>query len=209
MMEREEMIRAMPAIRRAWAGLKGDLEQGNMAAVGRALFGDCLDWGDDLGRIYREDGRDALMARDPLTRFFVTRFRGMPVSADLAGAPGHAVFLMAFTAFPYLDALMDELDIGDAQGVAENGDVLVRQILAGDDTGDCLAVRPCGAAWSFDLMAVFTAKSQALADYIRRDHADDFDAFLWRYVADHDLAFDRDQAWRPLSAPMAPVMDNR
>ena len=46
---------------------------------------------------------------------------------------------------------------------------------------------------------VYVSKAQALEAFIAGEHGGDFGAFLWRYVADHDLMFDMDQAWRPLS----------
>ena len=47
-------------------------------------------------------------------------------------------------------------------------------------------------------MPVYASKAQALEAFIGAEYGGDFDAFLWRYVADHDLMFDMDQAWRPL-----------
>lgn len=199
MTEREEVARGMPSLRTAFEALKDNMREGRMAQAGHALFGKCLQWGDELLGIYADEGREALSERDVLTRFFVTRFRGMPVAADIAGAPNHATFLMAFTAFPYLDALVEELTIGEHAGVDEDGNWLVRRVLAGEDEGAFLSARRAGMGWQFDLMPVYAAKAAALADYVDNQCGGDFDAFLWRYVADHDLVFDKDQAWRPLT----------
>jgi hypothetical protein len=197
-MDRDEVTRAMPSVRTAFEAWKDNVRDGRMAQAGAALFGECVDWGDRLRAIYRDEGRDALAARDPLTRFFVTRFRGMPKSADIGDAPGHALFLMAFTAFPYLDALVEELTIGEFDSQAEDGTLAVRRVLAGEDEGAVLPVRRAALGWGFDLMGVYRSKAEALDQFIAGQHGGDFDAFLWRYVADHDLMFDMDQAWRPL-----------
>ncbi|HSV29779.1 MAG TPA: hypothetical protein VLL76_09465, partial [Candidatus Omnitrophota bacterium] len=158
-----------------------------------------IHFGEELKEIYADADRDRLAQRDPLTRFFVCRFRGMPKPADIAAAPPEAAFLMAFTAFPYLDALMDEMSVGDHVGFDEDGNWIVRRMIAGEDGGMVKAAKgPVG--WKFDLMPVYAAKASALADFIGVQYGGDFDAFLWRYVADHDLAFDLDQAWRPLAA---------
>lgn len=197
-MEKEEIARGMPSLRTAFEALKDNLREGRMAQAGNALFGTCLQWGDELSGIYADEGRETLSERDPLTRFFVTRFRGMPVAADIADAPNHATFLMAFTAFPYLDALVEELTLGDHAGVDEDGNWLVRRVLAGEDEGASLSARRVGLGWQFDLMPVYAAKAAALSDFVENQCDGDFDAFLWRYVADHDLVFDMDQAWRPM-----------
>ncbi|MBC7905846.1 MAG: hypothetical protein H7Y60_03750 [Rhodospirillaceae bacterium] len=198
-MEKEEIARGMPSLRTAFETLKDNLREGRMAQAGNALFGTCLQWGDDLSGIYADEGREALSERDPVTRFFVTRFRGMPVAADITDAPNHATFLMAFTAFPYLDALVEELTIGEHAGVDEDGNWLVRRVLAGEDEGAFLRARRSGPGWQFDLMPVYSAKAEALTHFVDNQYGSDFDAFLWRYVADHDLVFDMDQAWRPLT----------
>jgi len=199
-MDREDIARSMPSVRSAFEAWKDNVREGRMAQAGAALFGESLDWGDSLRAIYERDGRDALSARDPLTRFFVTRFRGMPQPADLGAAPGHALFLMAFTAFPYLDALVDELSVGEFHAAQPDGTFTVRRVLAGEDEGDgaVLPVRKVQLGWGFDLMPVYRAKAAALGSYIVSQHGGDFDDFLWAYVADHDLMFERDQAWRPL-----------
>lgn len=200
-MQGQEIARAMPSVRAAFEAWKDTIREGRMAQAGAALFGECLDWGEQVRAIYLGEGRDALAARDPLTRFFVTRFRGMPEPADIAGAPGHALFLMAFTAFPYLDALVDELSVGEFNAAAEDGAFTVRRVLAGEDEGDdaLLPVRKAALGWGFDLMPVYRSKARALEQYIAGAHGGNFDDFLWAYVADHDLAFDLDQAWRPVT----------
>ncbi|MCR6632002.1 MAG: hypothetical protein NVV74_19220 [Magnetospirillum sp.] len=198
-MDRDDIARAMPSVRTAFEAWKDSLRDGRMAQAGAALFGACLEWGEQLRGIYEGEGREALASRDPLTRFFVTRFRGMPLPAELGDAPGHALFLMAFTAFPYLDALVDELTIGEFHQPGEDGAFTVRRVLAGEDEGAVLPVRRAGLGWGFDLMPVYQAKAQALDAFIAEVHGGDFDDFLWRYVADHDLMFDTEQAWRPLN----------
>lgn len=200
-MDAVEITRAMPSVRTAFEAWKDNVREGRMAQAGAALFGACLDWGDTVRGIYLEEGREALSARDPLTRFFVTRFRGMPVPADIAAAPGHAAFLMAFTAFPYLDALVEELSVGEFDAPAEDDAFTVRRVLAGEDEGDgaVLPVRKAALGWAFDLMPIYRAKAAALEQFIDGNYNGDFDAFLWAYVADHDLMFDMDQAWRPVT----------
>lgn len=195
----EEIARSMPAIRSAFDGVKTMLQDGRMNAAASSLCGNALLWGEELKDIYANDDRDHLARRDPLTRFFVCRFRGMPKPAEITGAPPEAAFLMAFNAFPYLDALVDEMTIGDHVGFDEDGFWLVKRLVAGEDGGMVKVCRgPVG--WKFDLMSVYSAKAAALADFIAAEYAGDFDAFLWRYVAEHDLAFDVDQAWRPIAA---------
>lgn len=198
-MEKDEIARAMPSLRTAFQGLKDSLRDGRMAQAGTGLFGDCLSWGGQLRDIYYGEGRAALVQRDPLTRFFVTRFRGMPVAADITGAPDHAAFLMAFTAFPYLDALMDELTLGDCAGTDTDGNWLVRRVLADEDEGSALRARRSETGWQFDLMPLYQSKAVALEVFVEGEYGGDFDAFLWRYVADHDLVFDLEQAWRPVT----------
>ncbi|HLO74908.1 MAG TPA: hypothetical protein VK196_00455 [Magnetospirillum sp.] len=200
-MDRDEIARAMPGVRNAFEAWKDNLREGRMAQAGAALFGECLNWGEQLRGIYLGEDRETLSTRDPLTRFFVTRYRGMPQPADIGDAPGHALFLMAFTAFPYLDALVEELTVGEYHGAAEGGAFAVRRVLAGEDEGDgaVLPVRKAALGWGFDLMPVYHAKAMALEQFIASRHGGDFDDFLWSYVADHDLMFDRDQAWRPVT----------
>lgn len=198
-MDKEEIARAMPSIRNGFEAWKDNVREGRMAQAGAALFGDCLLWGEQLRGIYLDEGREALSARDPLTRFFVTRFRGMPVPAEIGDAPGHALFLMAFTAFPYLDALVEELTIGEFHAAGPDGTLTVRRVLAGEDEGAVLPVRKASLVWGFDLMPVYQSKAQALDQFIAGQYGGDFDDFLWRYVADHDLMFDTDQAWRPVT----------
>ena len=197
-MDRDKIAHAMPAIRQEFETLKQDLREGRMHSATSALFGSCLLWGEELRVIYSHEGREALSARDPLTRFFVTRYRGMPEPAEIDDAPAAARFLMAFTAFPYLDALMDELVIGDHMGFDENGNWLVSRVVAGVCDGARLKVDKGGKGWRFDLMAIYQAKSQAMDSFIGERFGGDFDAFLWRYIADHDLMFDMDRAWRPM-----------
>lgn len=196
----EEVVRSMPALRSAFESLKENLLEGRMNAAAATLFGNAVLWGEEIKDIYAGDGKDSLAERDPLTRFFVCRFRGMPTPADIADAPPEAAFLMAFGAFPYLDALLDEMSIGEHVGFDEDGNWLVRRVIAGEDDGTMVRAAKTATGWKFDLMPVYHAKAVALAAFIDNQFAGDFDAFLWRYVADHDLAFDVEQAWRPLAA---------
>ena len=197
-MDRDKIAHAMPVIRLEFEALKDSLREGRLAAATSALFGSCLNWGEELRRILAQEGRAALSARDPLTRFFVTRTRGASEPAEIGQIPAAVRFLMAFTAFPYLDALMDEMSIGDHLGVDEDGNWLVGRVVAGLCDGSRIKVDKGLGGWRFDLMAIYQAKSQALETFIGERFDNDFDAFLWRYVAEHDLAFDMDRAWRPL-----------
>lgn len=192
----DEVARAMPAIRTAFEGLKDMLRDGRMQAACQSLFGVAVHWGDELKAIYRDEGRDELSFRDPLTRFFVLRYRGMQMPADLAGAPPEAAFLMAFTAFPYLDALVEETVVGEHAGFDEDGNYMVRRVLAGEPDGLMRAGQgPRG--WRFDLMPVYHAKGQALEDFVGRSYGGDFDLFFQSYLADIDIDFDLDRAWLP------------
>lgn len=197
-MDREKIALAMPTIRQEFEALKQALGEGRMQSAASALFGGCLSWGDELRSIYAHDDRQALSGRDPLTRFFVTRFRGQDGDVDIAGAGGGTFFLLAFAAFPYLDALMTEMSVGDHMGFDEDGNWLVSKIVAGTMEGSRLKVDKGRQGWRFDLMSVYQTKAQAMENFIDERFGGDFDAFLWRYVADHDLAFDMDRAWRPL-----------
>lgn len=196
-MDRDKIAQAMPSVRQEFEALKEMLREGRMNAATSALFGAAIAWGGQLRTIYAKDDRAALMAGDALTRFFVTRYRGMPEPPHLDDAPPAAWFLMAFTAFPYLDALMDETVIGEHVGFDEDGNWLVGRVLAGDYDGARLKVDKGPKGWRFDLLALYQDKAIALQNYIETSHGGDFDAFLWRYVADHDLVFDMDRAFRP------------
>lgn len=198
-MDRDSIVRTMPALRQAFEDLKAALAEGRMETAGQALFGACLGWGEELGKIYAHADREALAGHDLLTRFFVTRHRGMPEPAQIAGAPPAACFLMAFIAFPYLDALMNEVGIGEHLGRDEAGNWLVSRVLAGECDGSSLAADKGGRGWRFDLMPLYQTKAKALEAFVDESFGGDFDAFLRRYVADHDLLFDREQAWRPLA----------
>ncbi|CAA7625458.1 hypothetical protein [Magnetospirillum sp. UT-4] len=199
-MDKDETARALSGIRTGFEGLKQALRDGRMNSAAARLFGAAAAWGEDLKDIYRAEGKAELAARDPLTRFFVTRLRGMPEPADILGAPPEAVFLMAFTAFPYLDALVDELSLGEHLGFDEDGAWVMKRLVAEMDEGGMLkAAADDKGGWRFDLMPVYAAKAAALEQFVAEEFHGDFDAFLWRYVADHDLAFDLDQAWRPIA----------
>lgn len=199
----EDVAKNLPALRQAFESFKGLLHEGSMNAAASKIFGNAVLWGEELKEIYAAEDREALAARDPLTRFFVCRFRGMPVPADLSDAPPEAVFLMAFTSFPYLDVLLDEMTLGEHVGFDEDGNWIMRRLLAGEDDGSLLRAEKAPIGWHFDLMPIYHAKAAALLAFLEQEFAGDFDAFLWRYIADHDLAFDTEQAWAPLSSSQA------
>ena len=58
-MEKEEIARAMPGLRTAFEAWKDNVREGRMAQAGVALFGECLDWGEQLRAIYAGEGREA------------------------------------------------------------------------------------------------------------------------------------------------------
>ncbi|MBI2240686.1 MAG: hypothetical protein HYU59_07775 [Magnetospirillum gryphiswaldense] len=197
-MDRERIALAMPMVRLEFEALKDALREGRFTAATSALFGSCLNWDQQLLRIIAQDDKAALSARDPLTRFFVTRTRGAPEEMDFSTLPAGSAFLMALTAFSVLDVLMDELSIGDHLGLDEEGNWQLATVLAGQSDGSRISVDSKGSGrCRFDLMVVYRNKAQALERFIAEEFDHDFDRFLWRYVADHDLDFDMDQAWRP------------
>lgn len=198
-MEKDQIAKAMPAIRSAFETFKEHLRQGRMNAATESLFGTCILWGENLRGIYAGEDKEHLDRRDPLTRFFVTRLRGMPSPAEIADAPPEAAFLMAFTAFPYLDALVEEMTIGEHVGFDEDGNWIVGRVVADEDDGTVIKAARAERGWRFDLMPVYQAKAAALDAFLAAEFDGDFDAFLWRYVADHDLVFDLDQAWQPIA----------
>jgi len=197
-MDRERIAHAMPMVRLEFEALKDEVREGRLNTAASALFGACLNWDQQLRRILAEDDKTSLSARDPLTRFFVTRLRGAPEATDFSASPAGVVFLMALSVFSYLDVLMDEMAIGDHLGLDEEGNWQVSTLLAGHPDGSQMKVDSRGSGrCRFDLMGVYRNKAQALEGFIAETYDNDFDRFLWRYVADHDLDFDMDQAWRP------------
>lgn len=197
-MEASEIARVKPAIQSAFELVKSMLQEGRIQVAAGSVFGAAVTWGEELKDIYAGEGRAELFARDPLTRFFVLRFRGLPEPADFADAPPADMFLIAFTVFPYLDPLMDACEVGDLAGFDEDGDYLVKVLVAGEDEHILMPVGRGGMGWRFDLMALYRTKSAALAGFIRDEFDGDFDAFFAHYLAEHDLDFELDRAWRPL-----------
>ena len=198
-MEREKIAQAMPSIRLSFEALKQALHEGGPAAGARFLCGECVTWGDELRAIHAGCDRAGLESRDPLTRFFVTRYRGVEKAPTLTGLGAAELFLLAFGAFTYLDALMDETSIGEHAGTDACGRWQVGRVVAGDYDASVITVEKGPVGWMFDLMPIYRAKAQALDDFIASTYGGDFDAFLWRYVADHDLMFDMERAFRPWS----------
>ncbi|WP_291717087.1 hypothetical protein [Magnetospirillum sp. 64-120] len=196
-MDRERIALAMPMVRLEFEALKDALREGRFTAATSALFGSCLNWDQQLRHFLAEDDKATLSARDPLTRFFVTRTRGAPEEMDFTALPVGSAFLMALSAFSVLDVLMDELSLGDHLGLDEEGNWQLATVLAGQNDGSRISVDKGSGRCRFDLMVVYRNKAQALERFIAEEFDDDFDRFLWRYVADHDLDFDMEQAWRP------------
>jgi hypothetical protein len=185
------------AVRAAFESIKADFREERLPVVASRMGGDALLWGEHLLALYRSEGRDELAGRDPLTRFWVLRFRGMPEPADLTGAPPGAAFVLAFTSFPYLDALMEVWSLGEVVGGSE--DHLELQYLTdGVDQGGTVVAERRDGRWGFDLMPLYMEKAEALERFITGHFDGDFERFVRQYAADHDLAFDIEQAWRPL-----------
>lgn len=190
-----------PVLREAFEQVKADFRDDRLPAVSGRLAGEAVAWGAGLLALYRREGRNELAGRDALTRFWVLRFRGMPTPADLTGAPAAAGFVMAFTAFPYLDAMMEMWSLGHHRGIDEQGRHRMAFLTDGLDQGrELLAERGPTGGWCFDLMPLYRDKALALEAFVGNRYGGDFDAFIRHYVAEHDLAFDMDQAWRPLES---------
>ncbi|KIL98764.1 hypothetical protein CCC_02214 [Paramagnetospirillum magnetotacticum MS-1] len=186
------------AVIAAFASLKADFRDERFPVIAGRLAGECLVWGEQLLTLFAHADRDALRAVDALARFWVVRFRGMPEPADLGGAGPGPAFVLAFTAFPYLDVMMEAWELGEV--VAEQGPdrMTLRCLFDGEDQGTLVSAERAGGGWRFDLMGLYRAKAQALETFIQAEFGD-FDAFLDHYVAEHDLNFIADQAWRPLA----------
>ena len=188
---------AMPGLRRAFDSLKEQLRDGASSSATAKVFGISQMFGEELKQILIREGREMLQRRDPLTRFFALRLRGMEQAPVMEGMPPEYAFLFAFTIFPYVEAIMDETSIGDHVGFDETGAWLVQRRLADEDAGTLRAFQT-NDEWQFDLMPIYMSKAMSLADYVRREFNDDFDAFFARYLADHDVELDMERAWRPL-----------
>ncbi|RAU22423.1 hypothetical protein CU669_06855 [Paramagnetospirillum kuznetsovii] len=187
---------SLNAAKAAFDSLKSDFRDGRFPMIGARLCGEAVEWGQRLLDLYRTAGRDELEKVDAMARFWVLRYRGMPESADLTGADGAAGFVMAFTAFPYLDLMMEAWELGEP--VEEGADRLrLRALFDGKDEGDVVTAVRSALGWSFDLMGLYRAKARTFENFINVEYGD-FDSFVDYYVAEHDLDFNFEQAWRPL-----------
>jgi hypothetical protein len=187
------------AIKAAFTSLKSDFRDARFPVIAGRLGGEAQVWGERLLELYRTADRAELSRIDALARFWVLRYRGMIEPADLSGAPGGAGFIMAFTAFPYLDMMMDEWELGDLVEGGEGDRFMVRCLFDGADQGAFVIAERAGTGWRFDLMALYRDKVRVFETFIEGQFQGDFEAFLRHYVAEHDLDFDLDQAWRPLA----------
>jgi hypothetical protein len=184
------------AVIAAFASLKADFRDERFPVVAGRLAGEALAWGGQLLTLYANGDRAALEGVDALSRFWVVRYRGMPEPADLSGAGPGPAFVLGFTAFPYLDVMMEAWEMGE---VVEQGPdrLILRCLFDGEDQGTVVVAERAGPGWRFDLMDLYRAKAAALEAFIAAEYGD-FDGFLDHYVAEHDLSFNTDQAWRPL-----------
>ncbi|CAA7625094.1 hypothetical protein [Magnetospirillum sp. SS-4] len=187
------------AVRVAFDILKADFRDARFPVAAGRLTGESLAWGERLLALYRDAGRADLEAIDPLARFWVLRHRGMPVPADLTGATPGAGFVLAFTAFPYLDMMMEEWDLGGVAGEAGPERLSVRCLFNGVDEGAVLTAERIGGGWRFDLMPLYRDKARVFETFIAAEFGGDLEGFVGHYAAEHDLDFDMEQAWRPLA----------
>ena len=191
---------SVDAVRAAFDSLKGDFREARFPVVAGRLAGECLTWGQSLLDLFRLGGRAELEAVDVIARFWVLRYRGMLEAADLTGAPAGAGFVLAFTAFPYLDVMMEAWALGEVSAQSSTDRLTLHCLFDGIDEGAEVVAERAGASWRFDLMGLYRDKAKALATFIGSSYDGDFDVFVRHYVAEHDLDFDLDQAWRPLTA---------
>ena len=187
------------AVKAAFDSLKADFRDARFPVVAGRLAGESLVWGERLLALFRSADRAALAGMDSLARFWVLRYRGMPVPADLTGAPAGVGFVLAFTAFPYLDVMMEVWDLGEAAEGGEGDRLRFHCLFDGVDEGSIVTAERAGGGWRFDLMPLYRDKVRALDAFIASQFGGDFEVFVRHYVAEHDLDFDFDQAWRPLS----------
>ncbi len=192
-----EMAAQLAAIRSDFERLMGTLEEGGLARAAQSLTGFCLVWGEELKAIYALEEADKLADRDPLTRFFILRFRGMAEPPDFSDAPPQVPFLLALRAFPYLDVMDAQASLGDLAEPDEEGRARLHRLVAGEPDGEPVTVMPGNPGWMFDLMPVYVSKAEAMHAFISEQFQGDFDAFFNRYLADHDLAFDMTKARLP------------
>lgn len=188
------------AIHAAFESLKADFRDDRFPVIAGRLTGEALAWGGQLLELFRSADRARLEQCDVLTRFWVVRYRGMPVPADLAGADAGAGFVLGFTAFPYLDVMMEAWVLGDIAEQHSPDRYTLHCLFDGIDEGALVTAERAGASWRFDLMGLYRHKAKALDAFIGSSFDSDFDAFLGHYVAEHDLDFNLEQAWRPLTA---------
>jgi hypothetical protein len=186
------------AVKAAFDALKADFRDARFPVVAGRLAGESLAWGERLLALYRSAGRDELDEIDPLARFWVLRYRGMPVPADLTGATPGAGFVLAFTAFPYLDMMMEEWELGGVAGEAGPDRLSVRCLFNGIDEGAVVTAERNAGGWRFDLMPLYRDKARVFEAFIAAEFGGDLEGFVGHYVAEHDLDFDMEQAWRPL-----------
>jgi hypothetical protein len=188
---------SVSAAKAAFETLRGDFLSGNFPLIAGRMAGRALDWGADLLDHFRSTERAELMALDGLSRFWVVRYRGMAEPADLTGATPGAGFVLAFTAFPYLDVMMEVWSLG---AVVEESDsqVTFGVLFDGEDQGSRVTAYKAGAGWQFDLMDLYGDKARAFDAFLDAQYDGDFDAFLDAYVAEHDLDFNVARAWKKL-----------
>lgn len=189
----------LSAVKAAFDALKADFRDARFPVVAGRLTGESLAWGERLLALYRNAGRSELEELDPLARFWVLRYRGMPVPADLAGATAGAGFVLAFTAFPYLDMMMEEWELGGVAGEAESERLRVHCLFSGVDEGVVMTAERGAGGWRFDLMPFYHHKARVFGTFIAAEFGGDLGGFVGHYVAEHDLDFDMEQAWRPLA----------
>ncbi|BAE51123.1 hypothetical protein [Paramagnetospirillum magneticum] len=186
------------AVHAAFASLKADFRDERFPVIAGRLAGEALVWGGQLLTLFAAADRDALDAVDALTRFWVVRYRGMPEPADLSGAGAGAAFVLGFTAFPYLDVMMEAWELGELAEEHGPDRLSFHCLFDGEDQGARVTAERAGGSWRFDLMELYRDKAKALETFIQMEFGD-FDSFLDHYLAEHDLSFDMEQAWRPLS----------
>lgn len=186
------------AVHAAFTSLKADFRDERFPVIAGRLAGESLAWGERLLKLFAHADRDALDAVDALTRFWVVRYRGMPEPADLGGAGPGPAFVLAFTAFPYLDVMMEAWELGEVAEVHGPDRLTLHCLFDGEDQGAQVTAERVGAGWRFDLMGLYRDKAKALENFITLEFGE-FDAFLDHYVAEHDLSFHTEQAWRPLA----------
>lgn len=194
---RDDGLRAdLPAIRAAWEALLFQVMDGRADAAGARLFGRSAEWGESLRVIHDREGREALAARDPLTRFFILRLRGQKQDFDWSRLTNAGAFALALTAFSPLVPLLAENTLGEIEDVDDNGNPLLCRLVAGSpEPGHVAVQRTEKGQWLIDPMAVYDGLAKALADYIEHEFEGDFDAFIAQYLEDADLALDLDKAW--------------